>query len=83
MLDPFTTVEVLSRGADFVEQAVRTLEKVEGKPQEVQVMRALENLRRKENDLERYIFLISLQDRNETLFYRVVTDHLVEFSDIF
>lgn len=44
--------------------------------QELQVMRVMENLSRKANALEKYIFLVSLQDRNETLFYRVVMDHL-------
>ena len=47
-----------------------------------QVMRVLENVRRKSNDLERYLFLVGLQDRNETLFYRVVVDNLEELMPI-
>jgi malate dehydrogenase (oxaloacetate-decarboxylating)(NADP+) len=43
--------------------------------QEDQMGRVLESLRRLPNDLERYIALRALLDRNEALFYRVVGDH--------
>jgi malate dehydrogenase (oxaloacetate-decarboxylating)(NADP+) len=47
-----------------------------------QVARVMDNYRAKQTDLERYIHLVSLQDRNETLFYRVVMDHLEEMMPI-
>jgi malate dehydrogenase (oxaloacetate-decarboxylating)(NADP+) len=43
-----------------------------------QLERVLANLRRKPTPLERYIFLIALLDRNETLFYRTVIDNVEE-----
>lgn len=43
---------------------------------EEQCSRSLENFARKPNDLERYIYMTSMQDRNETLFYRLVIDNL-------
>lgn len=46
--------------------------------QDEQVMRVMDNLHRKSTDLQRYIYLTALQDRNETLFYRVVIEHLKE-----
>lgn len=49
---------------------------------EEQVARVMNNFHSKTNDLERYIHLVALQDRNETLFYRVVMDHLEEMMPI-
>jgi malate dehydrogenase (oxaloacetate-decarboxylating) len=43
-----------------------------------QVARAYEAYQRKTEDLERHIYLRSLQDTNEVLFYRLVLDHLSE-----
>ena len=38
---------------------------------EEQLARVYENYLRKDSDIERYIFLTALQDRNEILFYRL------------
>lgn len=47
-----------------------------------QVDRVMANYAKKSSDLERYIHLISLLDRNETLFYRTVVDHIEEMLPI-
>jgi malate dehydrogenase (oxaloacetate-decarboxylating) len=47
-----------------------------------QLARTYENYRRKESDIERYVFLSALQDRNETLFYKLVLDHISEMMPI-
>ncbi len=49
---------------------------------EEQLTRVYANYKRKENDLERYIFLTGLQDRNETLFYRLLSEHITEMMPI-
>jgi malate dehydrogenase (oxaloacetate-decarboxylating)(NADP+) len=46
--------------------------------QESQMARAIGNLRRKESDIEKYIFLSSLQERNERLFFRILIEHIDE-----
>jgi malate dehydrogenase (oxaloacetate-decarboxylating)(NADP+) len=47
-----------------------------------QELRVLNNVRDKPTDLERYLYLVALQDRNETLFYRVIMNHIEEMMPI-
>lgn len=78
---------VLNKGTSFTEKerdvfCLRGLLPPRVFSQEQQVTRVLENLRRKNSDIERYIFLMALQDRNEKLFYRLILDHLEEIVPI-
>src|SRR5262252_887273 len=45
-----------------------------------QVVRAYEAYKRKDDDLERHIYLRALQDTNEVLFYRLLLDHIEEMT---
>jgi len=45
-----------------------------------QVVRAYEAYKRKDEDLERHIYLRALQDTNEVLFYRLLLDHIEEMT---
>jgi malate dehydrogenase (oxaloacetate-decarboxylating) len=47
-----------------------------------QVQLELEKIRRKDDPLEQYIGLAALQDRNATLFYRLLSEHAAEFLPI-
>jgi len=77
----------LNKGTAFTQKerdklALRGLLPPRVHTQEEQMRRVLANVRKKSSDLERYIFMIGLQDRNETLFYRTVLDHLEEMMPI-
>jgi malate dehydrogenase (oxaloacetate-decarboxylating) len=49
---------------------------------ELQIERIYGNYRTKTSNLERYMHLIQLQDRNEIAFYRLLAEHLVEMMPI-
>ncbi|MEO8056381.1 MAG: NAD-dependent malic enzyme [Acidobacteriota bacterium] len=49
---------------------------------EQQEKRVYANISRKADELEKFIGLASLQDRNEPLFYRTLVDHIEEFLPI-
>jgi len=49
---------------------------------EEQEARVVENLRRLPDDLEKYVTLNALHDRNETLFFRVVCDNIDEIQPL-
>jgi malate dehydrogenase (oxaloacetate-decarboxylating) len=49
---------------------------------EEQVVRAYEAYARKDDDLERHIYLRALQDNNEVLFYRLLLEHIEEMTPI-
>ncbi len=74
-LSAFTQEERLALGLDGrLRPAVSTLEE--------QAQRSMEAWGRKHDDLDKYIYLMSLLDRDETLFYYVLTQHLCEMVPI-
>ncbi|XP_068180729.1 NADP-dependent malic enzyme [Antennarius striatus] len=50
--------------------------------QDVQLLRVLKNYDMKTDDLDRYVFLMGLQDQNEKLFYRVLASDIERFMPI-
>jgi malate dehydrogenase (oxaloacetate-decarboxylating) len=78
---------LLDKGSAFPEEERRELGLIGLLPlhtstMEEQLARVYENYQRKDNDIERYIFLTALQDRNETLFYRLLQEHVTEMMPI-
>ena len=78
---------MLNKGTAFTESERHAL-KLQGllpphvQTQEEQAGRVMDNFRKKPTDLERYIQLVSLQDRNETLFYYVLMKNIEEMMPI-
>ncbi|MFQ6607119.1 MAG: NAD-dependent malic enzyme [Fidelibacterota bacterium] len=77
----------LNKGTAFTEEereklALRGLLPPRIFSQKEQEKRILENYHRKTDDLEKYIYLVALQDRNEALFYRTIIDNVEEMMPI-
>lgn len=68
--------------AEREKYAIRGLLPYAVSTQEIQVKRVLANMRRKTNSIEQYIFLMSLEDRNERLFFRLLVENIVELLPI-
>src|SRR5579884_4003203 len=78
---------LLNKGSAFPEEEREAFDLLGLLPPHVagmedQLKRTYENYQRKDSDLERYIYLASLHDRNETLFFRLVTEHIEEMTPI-
>jgi malate dehydrogenase (oxaloacetate-decarboxylating)(NADP+) len=78
---------MLNKGSAFTEKERENLGLLGLLPPRVnsienQSLRVMENLRVKTSPLEKYVYLTSLQDRNKTLFYRVLVDHIEELMPI-
>jgi malate dehydrogenase (oxaloacetate-decarboxylating) len=78
---------MLNKGTAFTEEERRAFDLDGLLPPAVstldaQLERLYGNYAKKTSDLERYAFLIALQDRNETAFYGLVSKHLKEMMPI-
>lgn len=78
---------VYNKGSAFSEQEREQLELYGIVPEhastmEQQVRRVYENYSKKPSPVEKYIFLLGLLDRNETLFYRLVLNNAEEMLPI-
>jgi malate dehydrogenase (oxaloacetate-decarboxylating) len=74
---------LLNKGSAFSEQERRDFSLTGLLPSRVstleeQAARRYQDLQQKPTALERFLFLRALQDRNETLFYRLLRDHMAE-----
>src|SRR5580700_1013141 len=78
---------LLNKGTAFTQTertgfALHGLLPTEVETLEQQVVRAYEAYQRKDDDLERHIYLRALQDTNEVLFYKLLLDHIEEMTPI-
>ena len=80
-------VPLLNRGTAFTSAEREALGLVGLLPDavstmEVQLARVYGQYRREQGDLARYLYLANLRDRNEVLFYRLLTEHIAEMLPV-
>jgi malate dehydrogenase (oxaloacetate-decarboxylating)(NADP+) len=78
---------LLNKGTGFTEEerdalGLRGLLPAHVLTMEEQAARVMTNLRRLPNDLEKYVALNALHDRNEALFFRIVCDNIDEIQPL-
>jgi len=78
---------LLNKGQAFTERerdalGIRGLLPPHVLSQDEQAARAVGHIRRQPSDLEKYIELNALHDRNESLFFRVLVDHIDEMQPL-
>jgi len=78
---------LLNKGTGFTEQerdqlGLRGLLPAHVLSMQAQAERVLANLRKLPNDLEKYVALNALHDRNEALFFRIVVDNIDEIQPL-
>jgi malate dehydrogenase (oxaloacetate-decarboxylating) len=77
--------QMLNKGTAFTNEeraalGLHGLLPPQGETLDEQVTRAYGAYKRKDDDLERHIYLRALQDTNEVLFYRLLLDHIEEMT---
>ncbi len=82
LLDPFTNKGTAFTAHERDELDLHGLLPPQVSTLEQQLERVYENFQAKQTPLEKYVFMASLQDRNETLFFRLCNERIDEMMPI-
>jgi len=82
LLDPFLNKSTCFTDRERRELALEGLVAPHVSTMEEQLHRVYSGFKRQASDLDQYIFLADLQDRNETLFFRLLYEHIEEMMPI-
>ncbi|GKS69385.1 malate dehydrogenase (oxaloacetate-decarboxylating)(NADP+) [Nitrosomonas sp. PY1] len=82
LTDPVHTKSTAFTRAEREQYGLRGLLPYDVASMDKQKERVLESMRSKSSDIEKYIFLNSLLERNQRLFYRTLIDHIQEIMPL-